>query len=216
VPADDEPAPAVGLPTGDHVSLIARAEVDTVQVFEAPDGDAPIHTLHHPTEIGAPLVFLVDGHDGDWLEVLLPVRPNGSTGWIHRDDVSLSQTSYRIEVRLSSHELVLYDGGEVRLETVIGVGGDGAPTPLGRYYINELFQPPDPTGPYGPYAFGLSGFSEVHFDFAGGEGVIGIHGTNDPSSIGRDSSQGCIRVDNAVITEMASFLPLGVPVEIHG
>ena len=62
---------------------------------------------------------------------------------------------------------------------------------------------------YGPFAFGLSGFSDVHMDFAGGEGVIGIHGTNDPASIGTRVSNGCIRVPNDVITDLAARLPLG-------
>lgn len=195
-------------------ATIAEAVVPTVAIMSQPGGDDPIHVLDHPTPIGAPLTFLVDEQNGDWLRVLLPVRPNGSTGWLRRDDVALTVTSYRLEVELSGHRLRLFEDERVRLEVAIGVGGDGTPTPPGRYYITELLQPPDPTGPYGPFAFGLSGFSEVHLDFAGGQGVIGIHGTDDPSSIGRDASNGCIRVDNDVITELAGWLPLGTPVEI--
>lgn len=67
---------------------------------------------------------------------------------------------------------------------------------------------------YGPYAYGLSGFSNVLTEFNGGYGVIGIHGTNDPSSIGRDVNQGCIRMSNTGITTLAAILPLGTPVEI--
>lgn len=59
------------------------------------------------------------------------------------------------------------------------------------------------------------GFSGVLVDFAGGDGMIGIHGTNDPSSIGRDSSHGCIRMSNEGITKLAESVPLGVPVEIR-
>ncbi|HET6836076.1 MAG TPA: L,D-transpeptidase [Acidimicrobiales bacterium] len=51
-------------------------------------------------------------------------------------------------------------------------------------------QPPDPNGPYGPYADGLSGFSNVLDEFKGGDGVIGIHGTNQPEAIGTDVSPG--------------------------
>jgi lipoprotein-anchoring transpeptidase ErfK/SrfK len=54
----------------------------------------------------------------------------------------------------------------------------------------------------------------VLYDFAGGDGVIGIHGTNDPSTIGRDASFGCIRMSNEAITRLATTLPIGVPVEI--
>ena len=44
--------------------------------------------------------------------------------------------------------------------------------------------------------------------------MIGIHGTNDPDSIGGTVSTGSILVHNDVIREMATFLPLGTPVTI--
>jgi lipoprotein-anchoring transpeptidase ErfK/SrfK len=44
--------------------------------------------------------------------------------------------------------------------------------------------------------------------------VLGLHGTGDPSSIGRDVSNGCIRMSNTGITKLAEILPLGVPIEI--
>ena len=61
----------------------------------------------------------------------------------------------------------------------------------------------------------MSGYSEVLFEFAGGNGVVGIHGTNNPSLLGTDVSHGCIRMSNEGITRLADTLPLGVPVEIH-
>jgi lipoprotein-anchoring transpeptidase ErfK/SrfK len=61
----------------------------------------------------------------------------------------------------------------------------------------------------------LSGYSNVLTDFAGGDGVVGIHGTNDPSTIGKDVSHGCIRMTNENITKLAKSLPLGVPVVIQ-
>lgn len=199
--------------TGPH--LIAEAQQPAIDVYADPDGDGdPIHRFAHPREVGAPLTFLVEREQGDWLRVLLPVRPNGATGWIQRETVRLMTTSYRVEVSLSERRLTVHDGPRTILDAQIGVGGDGTPTPPGRYYVTELLQPPDPNGPYGPFAFGLSGFSEVHVDFAGGEGVIGIHGTNDPDSIGRDVSNGCIRLPNDVIVELAGYLPLGAPVTI--
>ncbi|MGH2772375.1 MAG: L,D-transpeptidase [Actinomycetota bacterium] len=51
--------------------------------------------------------------------------------------------------------------------------------------------------------------------FQGGEAVIGIHGNNNPSSLGRDVSSGCIRMSNPGIERLARELPLGVPVEIR-
>lgn len=209
----DETTDEAGEPTDG--SLVATAAVDAVAVFDEPDEEAEqTHELEHPTEVGAPRVFLVDERRDGWLEVLLPVRPNGTTGWIREADVELARNRYRIDIVLDDHRLEVLRDGEVLIETTIGYGADDTPTPGGRYYLTELLQPPDPDGFYGPYAFGLSGFSDVHLDFAGGEGVIGIHGTNDPTSVDERVSNGCIRVDNDVITEMASFLPLGTPVVI--
>ena len=51
-------------------------------------------------------------------------------------------------------------------------------------------------------------------EFAGGDGQIGIHGTNDPASIGHDVSHGCIRVPNQVMEELNRILPLGTPVVV--
>jgi lipoprotein-anchoring transpeptidase ErfK/SrfK len=77
-----------------------------------------------------------------------------------------------------------------------------------------LLRPPDPRGFYGPYAFGLSAYSPVYTSFAGGDGQVGIHGTDNPGAIGRDVSHRCIRVANAVVARLARRLPLGTPVAI--
>ncbi|HEX5616507.1 MAG TPA: L,D-transpeptidase family protein [Acidimicrobiia bacterium] len=196
--------------------LVAHATVPTLEVFDAPDGTgAPARALANPTEVGGPLVFLVEEERDEWLHVLLPVRPNGSTGWIRRADVELRHNPYSIVVELGAHRITVSRADEVVAQEPIGVGTGDTPTPGGRYYLKELLRPPDPNGAYGPYAYGLSGFSEVLTSFANGEGVIGIHGTNDPSSIGRDVSHGCIRLHNDAITRLVEYLPLGTPVEIR-
>jgi lipoprotein-anchoring transpeptidase ErfK/SrfK len=199
-------------------SWIATAAVGEVEVFADPDDDQPIRRLANPDENGTPLVFLVDGTDvgGAWLPVLLPVRPNGSTGWVRARDVEVAPTSYRIEVELAAHHLTVWRDREVVLESPIGVGRDNTPTPGGRYYVKELIQPPTPDTVYGPYVFGLSGYSEVVTSFAGDpDATIAIHGNNDPTSIGRNVSHGCIRLPNDVVTRMTELIPLGTPVEIR-
>ena len=209
-------APEAVTPTveAESESLVAQAEVSSVPVFDEPGAPVPRLQLSHPNEEGAPRVFLVKAEEPEWLQVLLPVRPNGSTGWIRRSDVSLARNTYRIRVELGAHRITVWNGDEVVHEEAVGVGRAQAPTPGGQYYITELLQPPSPDGPYGPYAFGLSGFSEVYTSFAGGNGVLGIHGTNDPSGLGKDVSAGCIRLSNQGITKLAKVLPLGTPVEI--
>ena len=199
--------------TGD--SLVAQAGGDLVQVYATAAEDQPTVALDSPNENGAPLVFLVEQSQGDWLQVLLPVRPNGSTGWIRAADVQVATDPYRIEIALAAHQLSVYERDQLIAEHPIGVGTASTPTPGGKYYIKELLEPPSPDGPYGPYAYGLSGFSNVLDEFNGGDGVIGIHGTNDPSTIGTDVSHGCIRLTNDAITELVGYLPLGTPVHIN-
>jgi lipoprotein-anchoring transpeptidase ErfK/SrfK len=76
-----------------------------------------------------------------------------------------------------------------------------------------------PTGggdrhPYGPFAFGLSGHSDVYARFGTGDGRIAIHGTNQPASVGAAVSNGCAHVPNDVVLAMIPYLPLGTPVTI--
>ncbi len=178
-----------------------------------------VSELTNPTQVGGPLVFRAVATevdlDDEWLEVHLPVRPNGTTGWVRRDQVSLSSNPYRIEVDVDGHQLQVFSGDELWMQAPVAIGTGDTPTPIGEFYIVELLQPPSPGGPYGTYAFGLSGFSETLTDFAGGDGVIGIHGTNDPSSLGSNVSHGCVRLANDVIGELAGVLPLGTPVIIR-
>jgi lipoprotein-anchoring transpeptidase ErfK/SrfK len=198
-------------------SFAAEAVVDELTVFADPQLSTPSTALDNPTDVGAPLVLLVKSGPTDEgaLEVYLPVRPNGSSGWVRASDVEVRVNPYRIEVDLSDFRLRLYEREREVLSQAVGLGRADVPTPGGVFYIKELLQPPDPDGPYGPYAYGLSGFSNVLTSFAGGDGVIGIHGTNDPSSIGVASSHGCIRLPNDVITRLVEILPLGTPVEIE-
>jgi lipoprotein-anchoring transpeptidase ErfK/SrfK len=198
----------------DAGSQVARANRPMMPIYAAAGDRDPASTLTNPNENGAPLVFLVRQQQGDWLHVYLPVRPNGSTGWVRATDVALESNPYRIDIALGAHRLVVRKGNEVVLDTPIGVGTANTPTPGGVYYIKELLQPPDPNGPYGPYAYGLSGFSNVLDEFKGGDGVIGIHGTNEPEAIGTDVSHGCIRMPNEAIGQLVPVLPLGTPVHI--
>ncbi|HEY8543671.1 MAG TPA: L,D-transpeptidase [Acidimicrobiales bacterium] len=209
---EPEPRPWVGTWT-------ATAQVAEVAVYPDPGAAEPTARLQNPTKTGAALVFLVDGTDvrGEWLPVHLPLRPNGSTGWVRAADVRLTRNDHRLRVDLRARQLVFEERGEVRWRTPIGVGAEAMPTPPGRYYVKELVLPPRGEELYGPFALGLSGFTEAPkaTDFAGGEGVLAIHGTDDPDSIGRRVSHGCIRVPNDVITYLAAHVPMGTPVDVE-
>ncbi|HEX8001504.1 MAG TPA: L,D-transpeptidase [Mycobacteriales bacterium] len=201
-------------PTGATFPAYAvHAKGRSVAVHDGPGGRA-LRTFANPQPSGAPLVFLLVSEQQDWLRVQLPARPNGSTGWVRRADVTLHGVPYRVDVLRGAHQLRLFEYGRQVRVFPVGIGTSRTPTPGGTFYLKELLQPPDPDGDYGPYAYGLSGYSNVLTTFNGGDGVIGIHGTNQPSSVGRDVSHGCIRMRNADITFLARILPLGTPVRI--
>ena len=195
-------------------SLVARARTSAVPLYATPSDPVPTATLDSPGDLGNPRVFLVLGRAGDWLRVLLPIRPNESIGWVRTSDVTLVTTSFRVRVELDAHRITVWDGSKVVLRAPAGIGRAMTSTPTGLYYLTDLLRPPDPDGLYGPYAFGLSGFSERLNEFRGGPGQIGIHGTNDPDRLGEDVSHGCIRIANEQITRIARLLPLGTPVFI--
>ncbi|MBT0769387.1 L,D-transpeptidase [Kineosporia sp. J2-2] len=195
-------------------SLVATATVDTIQVHGTAGGPVT-RTLANPIASGGPLTFLVIGEQGDRLQVHLPTRPNGATGWIDAGQVKLTTTPYRLVVSMAEHRLEVLKNGEKLAEHPVGVGKSTTPTPPGEYYLTELLQPSDPDGAYGPYAFGISAHSETLKKFAGGPGQLGLHGTNEPDRIGTDVSHGCLRLSNEVITELAKTLPLGTPIEIR-
>lgn len=214
-------SPATTASTVPGISYVATARVSNISVFDDPTSKTPSKNFDSPWFVNGdpnaavPLVFLVEEQRADgWLKVLMPIRPNGSTGWIRSGDVTIVTTPYRITVELSARRLRVYDGSNVILEETVAVGKDATPTPLGHYFIRALLKAPNPNTVYGPYAYGLSGYSEVLETFNGGDAEVGIHGNNDASVLGSAVTSGCIRMSNTGITRLSKLLPLGVPVDI--
>ncbi len=147
--------------------------------------------------------------------VQLPIRPNGTSGFVRLAAVEVHPVRTRIEVDLSSHRLTLFRDDRQVLATTAGIGADGTPTPTGVYYVNQRLRPDDPAGAFGPGAIGISAFSPTLTDWAQG-GPVAIHGTDDPSSVGRSASHGCIRVQNPVLRRLYRAALPGTPVVIHG
>ena len=148
-----------------------------------------------------------------WLRVELPLRPNGATGWVRADHVDRVPVHARVVVDVSTRTLRLYRGSKLVVSSAVAVGSNATPTPLGRYYVNQRLVPSEPGGPFGPGAIGISAFSPVLTGWAQG-GPVAIHGTNEPWSIGRAVSNGCIRVPNAVLKRLWPLTPAGTPVII--
>ncbi len=198
------------------IVFVANAVGSTVEVSSTPGG--PVEwTFDNPIQSGGPLVFLLESFlSNRWYRVLLPIRPNGTFGWVSAEQVVLTRHNYRILVELDAFRLTLFNHDKTEFTTEIGVARDNAPTPRGIYYTTELIHPTVPNSVYGAYAYGLSGYSDTFTEFNGGPGQLGIHGTNDPATIGTNVSSGCIRLRNKDITFLVEKigLPVGVPVEV--
>ncbi len=210
-------AVAARAPRDRRSTLIARVRRTSVKVYEHPAAHARRSMLRARELHGKrlPLVFLVTRRRGrDWLRVQLPTRPNHSTAWVRRSSVRLSSNAWRLRVELGRKRILLWRGSRLVSTHRIGVGKAVTPTPHGRYYLTDLFKPPNPHGLYGSYAFGLSAHSRVLTSFGAGDGQIGLHGTNDRKSLGTDVSHGCIRVADSVIESYSRHLPLGTPIVI--
>ncbi len=198
----------------DGMTLVARAAGET-EVYEVPGAEDPWMTLPETTIVGTRTVLsIVEGPTDGWAKVMLPIRPNGTLGWVKTQDMLLYVVEGRVVVDLSDKTLTYYEQGEVVLETTVAIGSDRNPTPTGSFFITDNVTLADPNSPWGPHAFGLSARSETITEYNGGDGIIGIHGTNRPSSIGSAASLGCIRMDSDVITQLHEMIPIGTPVEI--
>jgi hypothetical protein len=198
--------------------LPGRLVAKTTQSIDVFDylGPRPSSRVLQPG-ISGTLVLLVRTIVGtSWLEVELPVKPNGSVGYIRRADVGLTRNTYAIDLELGARLLTVRKLDAVLFQTQVAVGKPATPTPSGRFYITELLRSPNPAGDYGPYIYALSGYSPTLEQFNGKDAIIGIHGTDEPASIGTDASHGCVRLRNEDVTRLVEEigLPLGTPVTI--
>jgi lipoprotein-anchoring transpeptidase ErfK/SrfK len=195
-------------------AVVADAIVPTVGLYSAPGDPEPAETLDNPTWEGLPGVYLVQQEYGDWLEVQIPMRPNESTAWIKKADVSIRQTQFRIVVNITERRLIAYDGAQPFLDTTVAVGAGSGPTPTGNFFVDGTVKVPYDDGPYGAYQMSVAAFSDVYYSFGSGIGQIALHGTNDPALLGTPASHGCVRMTNEAITQLANTAPPGTPVQI--
>jgi lipoprotein-anchoring transpeptidase ErfK/SrfK len=217
-PADDPgatTAPEAPDAPNANVSIAARVTASKASIRAEAKDDAKVLTeVGQTTKLGSKTTMLALDVEGDWVKVALPIRPNGSTGWMKKADVELRASTKAVSVDLARHKLVLTDNGNTVLETDVAIGSKQNPTPTGQFYVTDLLDTGNANGAYGPFAFGLSGHSETLSEFGGGDGQLGIHGTNEPASIGQAVSHGCVRVPNEIVKQLVGLVPLGTPVTI--
>jgi lipoprotein-anchoring transpeptidase ErfK/SrfK len=125
------------------------------------------------------------------------------------------ETKHTIVVSLEDRKLALVANGQVKKVYPVAVGKPTTPSPVGSftierrianpaYHHNGKTVPPGPRNPVGTRWMGLSiqGY--------------GIHGTNEPNSIGKAASHGCIRMAKTDVQELYELVAVGDTVELVG
>lgn len=177
-------------------------------VHDAPDGTAFARVA--PTQIGDTWLPVV-GEEPGWVQVLLPSRPNGSTGWLPDAGLERAATAYLVEVDLAAKRLELRRDGETVGSWTVGIGKPSAPTPPGRTFLLGAFT--DAAQSYSPVILPLGTHSPTLDTFGGGPGTVAIHTWPTPDVFGTASSEGCIRVPPDALDRLTE-VPLGTVVMI--
>ena len=191
--------------------------VNAVPVRRSPSPHAPVikamkqfradYRIQEILAVGARI-----GTDGrPWYHISIPMRPNGTYGWIPAGTVSLSPTKGQIVVHRSSRTIDIYWQDKRVYHAMVAIGAPGMETPLGHYYVAARFVPyEDPF--LGVFAVETSAYSRLT-EWPGG-GVVGIHGTSMPQLLGQAVSHGCVRVANSTAIVLRKYAPLGTPIWI--
>jgi lipoprotein-anchoring transpeptidase ErfK/SrfK len=186
-------------------------------IYPKIDGNAAYsYNTDNPLHVRAPMLVTGarrDQQDVAWVRLQMPFRPNGHEAWVHASDITLKREDQKIVVDLRQRTLRWWDSGKLLHTFSVGIGTPQTPTTTGTYYVWERIPQPNPDGPYGVFALGLSAFSRVETNWPGG-GRIGIHGTPFASDQGNAVSHGCVRVFNPQMI-LLEKVPLGTPVMIR-
>jgi lipoprotein-anchoring transpeptidase ErfK/SrfK len=211
-----------GLPTRVQAKQQLALLLTAHGAHQAPAAGSPLLSVvaaHRPIT-GEQTTLPVVGHRAGpggvrWLQVMLPGRPDGSTGWIAQNGTRELVTGWRILVDLGARRVTVYrEGRRVRVFQAV-VGKPSTSTPTGQFFVEETVQM-QPGEPDGPFALALSARSNVLQEFEGGPGQIGIHGREGlGGTLGRAESHGCIRLATASIDWLAARIGPGTPVTIY-
>jgi hypothetical protein len=223
------PVPLAGARTAPPVVLKRLSDLHTLTRWAYPTVEATAHSAPsaHARAVGRLRFFTIDEQaelyivldaarrspGGTWLRVELPGRPNGLTGWVPRAALGpLNVVKGYLHVDRTHLIATLFREGQAIFSAPVGVGKASTVTPAGRFYVLEKLRTLN-APVYGPYALGTSAYAPTLSEWPGG-GVVGIHGTDEPSLIPGRPSHGCIRMRNGDISRLWAIIAVGTPIEI--
>jgi hypothetical protein len=197
-------------PFGQEAGIVLHPAAARV-VYARPGG--PAVAALPATELGSPTWVPVVQSQPGWDRVLLPARPNRSTGWIYTGGggLQVATDGFRIAVNLADDRLTVTDGSRSLGSWAVAVGAPRTPTPVGRTFLLASLAPPHPA--YSPLILPLGLHSAALGTFGGGPGTVALHGWPDPAVFGRAVSHGCVRVP-ATALRVLSRVPIGSSVMI--
>lgn len=204
-------APKDPKPHAETEGVVLRIKKDTA-VYDEPRGNA--FAKLPDTQFRSPTWVPIVAERGDWARVLLPSRPNRSTGWVRvgNPDVRKARSPYVVDVDVDGRELVLRKDGREIESWSVGVGAPDTRTPKGRTFILASIR--ETVSDFSPIILPLGTHSEAYTTYGGGPGTVALHGWPDRSVFGTASSDGCIRVPDDALRRLRS-LPLGTMVQLH-
>jgi lipoprotein-anchoring transpeptidase ErfK/SrfK len=144
-----------------------------------------------------------------WVKLRLPIRPNGSVGWIRRDRVRLAHSQRFIVINRSRRLARVYRKGRVVARFRVVVGAPSTPTPLGLFAIYDRVRQGNPKGFIGPWALPLTAHSDQLRRYDGGPGLVALHGRAGASlldPLGTARSHGCVRMNNSRVRYLAGSM----------
>ncbi|MEV5537486.1 L,D-transpeptidase [Saccharopolyspora shandongensis] len=208
--ADFPKAPLDPAPNAETEGVVLRVKQD-VAVHVAPGG--PVFAKLPATQLENPTWVPVIAERGPWLQVLLPSRPNGSTGWVRTGgEVERARSPYVVDVDIDARRLVVRKDGAPIGEWTVGVGAPNTQTPRGRTFIMAAIE--ETVTHFSPIILPLGTHSETFSTYGGGPGTVALHGWPDPSVFGQAGSDGCVRVPDDAL-RLLMTLPLGAIVHLR-
>ncbi|MDI6871454.1 MAG: LysM peptidoglycan-binding domain-containing protein [Bacillota bacterium] len=188
----------IAVPVGnvqEQLNVIIYAGLEVDNIF-GPATEAAVRQFQR--QAGLPVTGIVD--EPTWRRLFLG-RPLPAEVVGGVDPPQFPQTGgYSVEINLANRTLTLFRNGTWQATYPVAIGKPATPTPVGNFTIlNKAWEP---GGVFGTRWLGVT------------ESGVGIHGTNDPASIGLAVSNGCIRMYNQDVEAIFPVLNVGDPVRI--
>jgi hypothetical protein len=196
--------------------LLVRVRPGQSIAVRSQPGGKRIGRLDDRTDFGSRRVVSAVRRRGRWLGVAA-ARTDGRLGWIDSDNPALRLAPAQVTIRvdLSRRRVELLGANGVLIRSRVAIGRPGSSTPTGRFTVTDKLSGSDVASYYGCCILALSGKQpNLPPGWRGGD-RLAIHGTNDPSSIGKASSAGCPRAPNSEMRRLMRRVPLGTPVTIR-